>query len=427
MVGWNYCIHYNDEEEHVVSLADDCEEVEDLNFDDKWCLIGRLLFGKVSDFQIFQNIMADLWKPGKGIFIKRLEQNRFLFQFYHEIDIQRVLDGSPWTYDRKQLLIERLKPGKEGATPARQSAPESPTVNASSEIRGMNVANCDPHGCPQISHINSPSRAIGNQQSTLKEHVILVNDTSAVSLTNLAFSSSDHSPIFLVPASMDSGNSFALLRYENSWNREPFCAQLVADIWHSSHHIQLTDKLAICLKQLVKWGSSISGEHTASTDNLFGVFGQGSAPKLELDAVTEHAPFWKLPQLPVGVPKLAKLMAEMEYPALQCRRLQPRSRNMVPELTYKKEIPSKLHEKEKFTIFELVGYNQPDTLEAVESLVTFNCSKRPTAVIFVSSSTEDMSSLNVSHEYNAPFKGDICVRVICTLTCYEVTDARYRQ
>ncbi|KAF4364324.1 hypothetical protein G4B88_003652 [Cannabis sativa] len=314
-----------DEEEHVVSLADDCEEVEDLNFDDRWCLVGRLLSGKVSDFQIFQNIMADLWKPGKGIFIKRLEQNRFLFQFYHEIDIQRVLDGSPWTYDRKQLLIERLKPGenprainintldmwvqihelrsgfktewvireagryigqyvqsdpnnfqgvwrdylrvrvrvnvydslkrqmkfrsrsgeafyayfkyervptfcficgvmghaerfceriydtpiekivkpysiemkaptkrqsfltaspwlrsgKEGATPARQSASESPTVNASSEIRGMNVANCDPHGCPQISHINSPSRAIGNQQSTIKEHVILVNDTSA--------------------------------------------------------------------------------------------------------------------------------------------------------------------------------------------------------------------------------------------------------
>ncbi|KAF4383412.1 hypothetical protein G4B88_023986 [Cannabis sativa] len=317
----------------------------------------------VDTTMIFQNIMADLWKPGKGIFIKRLEQNRFLFQFYHEIDIQRVLDGSPWTYDRKQLLIERLKPGKEGATPARQSAPESPTVNASSEIRGMNVANCDPHGCPQISHINSPSRAIGNQQSTLKEHVILVNDTSAV-----------------------------------------FNSEEIVEI----SDLKRKHKLAICLKQLVKWGSSISGEHTASTDNLFGVFGQGSAPKLELDAVTEHAPFWKLPQLPVGVPKLAKLMAEMEYPALQCRRLQPRSRNMVPELTYKKEIPSKLHEK-------------------VESLVTFNCSKRPTAVIFVSSSTEDMSSLNVSHEYNAPFKGDICVRVICTLTCYEVTDARYRQ
>ncbi|KAF4368650.1 hypothetical protein F8388_003351 [Cannabis sativa] len=56
--------------------------------------------------------MADLWKPGKGITIKILDQNRFLFQFYHEIDIQRVIEGSPWTYDRKQMSIQRLKPGE---------------------------------------------------------------------------------------------------------------------------------------------------------------------------------------------------------------------------------------------------------------------------------------------------------------------------
>uniref|UniRef100_A0A803NGH4 CCHC-type domain-containing protein n=1 Tax=Cannabis sativa TaxID=3483 RepID=A0A803NGH4_CANSA len=101
-----------EEEQHEVELADDCEDEEELQFDDRWCLVGRLLSGKVSDFQIFQNMIADLWKPGKGIFIKILDQNRFLFQFYHEIDIKRVIEGSPWTYDRKQLLIERLKPGQ---------------------------------------------------------------------------------------------------------------------------------------------------------------------------------------------------------------------------------------------------------------------------------------------------------------------------
>ncbi|KAF4349769.1 hypothetical protein G4B88_029517 [Cannabis sativa] len=98
-----------DEEEHEALFDDDCIGEEEADFDYRWCLVGRLLSGKVSDFKIFQNIMADLWKPGKGITIKILDQNRFLFQFYHEIDIQRVIDGSPWTYDRKQLIIERLK------------------------------------------------------------------------------------------------------------------------------------------------------------------------------------------------------------------------------------------------------------------------------------------------------------------------------
>ncbi|XP_060965260.1 uncharacterized protein At4g02000-like [Cannabis sativa] len=55
--------------------------------------------------------MADLWKPGKGMYVNIIEQNRFLFQFFHEIDIQRVLTVSPWTYDRKQLILERLQRG----------------------------------------------------------------------------------------------------------------------------------------------------------------------------------------------------------------------------------------------------------------------------------------------------------------------------
>ncbi|XP_074378358.1 uncharacterized protein LOC141719893 [Apium graveolens] len=55
--------------------------------------------------------MATLWKPGKGVYIKSLEPNRFLFQFYHEVDISRVIEGSPWTFDRMQFIFERLKEG----------------------------------------------------------------------------------------------------------------------------------------------------------------------------------------------------------------------------------------------------------------------------------------------------------------------------
>ena len=41
----------------------------------------------------------------------------------------------------------------------------------------------------------------------------------------------------------------------------------------------------------LEWGlptAVAAGEHTASTDNFFGVFGHGSVPKLTLDTVTEH-------------------------------------------------------------------------------------------------------------------------------------------
>ncbi|KAF4383757.1 hypothetical protein G4B88_020079 [Cannabis sativa] len=110
--GWkNIQLEEEEAEETFYEENEERDEEDDLAIDSRWCLVGRMLAGKVSDFRIFQNLMADLWKPGKGMYAKQLDQNRFLFQFYHELDIKRVIEGSPWTYDRKQLIITRLNDG----------------------------------------------------------------------------------------------------------------------------------------------------------------------------------------------------------------------------------------------------------------------------------------------------------------------------
>ncbi|KAM6575647.1 hypothetical protein CsatA_023974 [Cannabis sativa] len=93
--------------EAVLVSAGDGEE----GIDDRWCLVGKFLSNRIIDFEKMQNILASLWQPGMGMFVKQLDTNRFLFQFYHEVDIQRVINGSPWTYDRMQLIIERLNVG----------------------------------------------------------------------------------------------------------------------------------------------------------------------------------------------------------------------------------------------------------------------------------------------------------------------------
>lgn len=55
----------------------------------------KFLIERILDFQALQHTLAALWKPGKGVYIKAPEANLFLFQFYHEIDIKRVIDESP--------------------------------------------------------------------------------------------------------------------------------------------------------------------------------------------------------------------------------------------------------------------------------------------------------------------------------------------
>lgn len=88
------------------------EDTDSLSeIDTRWCLVWRILTESSIDFQAMQHKMATLWRPGKGMYVKQLEANHFLFQFYHDIDIKRVCDGSPWNFGRFQLVLQRIKEG----------------------------------------------------------------------------------------------------------------------------------------------------------------------------------------------------------------------------------------------------------------------------------------------------------------------------
>lgn len=56
--------------------------------------------------------LAALWKPGNGVYIKDLETNLFLFQFFREVDVKRVIVGRPWSFNRRALIMRRMKEGE---------------------------------------------------------------------------------------------------------------------------------------------------------------------------------------------------------------------------------------------------------------------------------------------------------------------------
>lgn len=74
-------------------------------------LVGRFLSEGVIDFPSMPQTMAALWRLGKGVYIKEVDVNLYVFQFYHEIDINRVIEGSPWSFNRKFLVFARMKEG----------------------------------------------------------------------------------------------------------------------------------------------------------------------------------------------------------------------------------------------------------------------------------------------------------------------------
>lgn len=59
------------------------------------CLIGRILTDKRIRFKHLQERSNHLWQPGKGVEIIPVDQEQYLFQFYHKIDAEKVLNGDP--------------------------------------------------------------------------------------------------------------------------------------------------------------------------------------------------------------------------------------------------------------------------------------------------------------------------------------------
>ncbi|KAH9678676.1 reverse transcriptase domain-containing protein [Citrus sinensis] len=107
----NECARLQLDEEEEGGLEVAVEEDEDngrIKNESRYCLVGRFLTNKVINFTAMKNTMAALWRPGKGVCIKNLSPTLFLFQFFHEIDVRRVLDSGPWTFDQHILLVHRL-------------------------------------------------------------------------------------------------------------------------------------------------------------------------------------------------------------------------------------------------------------------------------------------------------------------------------
>ncbi|MBA0575111.1 hypothetical protein Golob_024152 [Gossypium lobatum] len=94
----------DEEEDPMVVLGENKadEELHDL------CLVGRVLTDSVVNFPSLRNILADLWRPLRGVSITELENKRILFRFYSEIDLKRVLDGMPWFFNRHLIVFHKL-------------------------------------------------------------------------------------------------------------------------------------------------------------------------------------------------------------------------------------------------------------------------------------------------------------------------------
>ncbi|XP_074337163.1 uncharacterized protein LOC141674333 [Apium graveolens] len=78
-------------------------------------------------------------------------------------------------------------------------------------------------------------------------------------LYNLEGTSSDHSPILLVPQVITQFKAQFRFKFENAWMMEPMCEILVQDGWYSDSGASIFQKLKCCSKKLAIWGREVTG------------------------------------------------------------------------------------------------------------------------------------------------------------------------
>lgn len=98
----------DDDDSDPILIGD--EGVCDLPENHNLVLVGRFATEKLIKFHAMRETMAATWRPGKGVNITEVTSNLFLFQFFHEVDVKRILEDGPWSFEQCLLVLEKLKP-----------------------------------------------------------------------------------------------------------------------------------------------------------------------------------------------------------------------------------------------------------------------------------------------------------------------------
>lgn len=60
-----------------------------------------------------QNVLASLLCPKEGMEIHDIGGYQYSFVFYHPLDLQKILDGGPWTFEQNLLAYHQPKEGED--------------------------------------------------------------------------------------------------------------------------------------------------------------------------------------------------------------------------------------------------------------------------------------------------------------------------
>lgn len=103
-------LQIDDDEDQTLPLH--CSPPPGAPMNEQLYFVGRFLTTKAICIPMMKERLTAVWQPVKGVAIREIGSNTFLFQFFHAFDYDKVFDNGPWNFDGHLLILHKLVVGE---------------------------------------------------------------------------------------------------------------------------------------------------------------------------------------------------------------------------------------------------------------------------------------------------------------------------
>ena len=82
--------------------------VQEENTREEYLLAVKFFTRRVLNMEAIARTFTLLWKTRKGFEIRDMGDHKILFVFPEKADIDRVLEGDSWSFDRHLVVLQRI-------------------------------------------------------------------------------------------------------------------------------------------------------------------------------------------------------------------------------------------------------------------------------------------------------------------------------
>ena len=82
--------------------------INDGGFEEKFLLVARFFTVRALNIKAIARTFKLLWHTKRGFEVRDMGDNRVLFIFSENSDVDKVLAGEPWSFDRYLVALKRI-------------------------------------------------------------------------------------------------------------------------------------------------------------------------------------------------------------------------------------------------------------------------------------------------------------------------------